>query len=435
MNINRAFYQTSQFPELLTAVASKDFLFIKIPILFFLFSLITSCQPEKSNALLKEGIWRGEFILSGEIAPVTFEVSLDSANETAIDFINGGERIRFGGASIKNDSLLIPFDIFDSYIIASVEDNYLTGYYKRNTTTIPFHAACGKEYRFELTSAVPVSNISGTWNVSLTSEGSDPEETVGVFEQQENNLTGTIMTVTGDYRFFDGKADGENIYLSSFIGSSPKLIRARILNDSTLEGTYFSGTAKSTIKAKRNANAKLPDPYQLTYLKDTTQLLDFTFPDLNGNTVSLHDKKYEGKVKIITITGSWCPNCLDEASFLAPWYEENRNRGIEIIALSFERKDDFAYAKEKIESFIRRFNIQYDVLFAGKADKKEAAAKLPQLNAVLSYPTIIFVDAKGRVRKIHTGFNGPATGKFYDEFIHEFNTIVDLLVEEKNESV
>ena len=48
-----------------------------------------------------------------------------------------------------------------------------------------------------------------------------------------------------------------------------------------------------------------------------------------------------------------------------------------------------------------------------------------------SYPTSIFIDKKGNVRKIHTGFNGPATGDKYSEFIVEFESfVVELLSEE-----
>ena len=243
------------------------------------------------------------------------------------------------------------------------------------------------------------------------------------------------MTTTGDYRFFAGELDGDDIYLSAFSGSSPRLLRGIIKNDSTFEAELINASGKSVLYARRNKGAALPDPYKLTYLKDSTQALDFTFPDLDGNPVSLKDDRFKGKIKIITITGSWCPNCMDEAEFLAPWYKENKARGIEVIALSFERKDDLAFARKKLQTFIKRFDIQYEVLFAGKANKKEASERLPQLNAVLSYPTMIFIDADGRVKKIHTGFTGPATGKFYEDFIHEFNSIVNSLLDETKDAV
>ena len=76
----------------------------------------------------------------------------------------------------------------------------------------------------------------------------------------------------------------------------------------------------------------------------------------------------------------------------------------------------------------KRFDIQYDILFAGLADTKSASQALPALSKVMSFPTTIFIDKNGKVSKIHTGFNGPATGKYYEEFIKEFNLDVDQLL-------
>jgi len=52
------------------------------------------------------------------------------------------------------------------------------------------------------------------------------------------------------------------------------------------------------------------------------------------------------------------------------------------------------------------------------------------LNKVVSYPTTIFIDKKGKVRKIHTGFNGPATGDKYIAFKEDFESFVEMLLGE-----
>ncbi|MDX1665959.1 MAG: hypothetical protein R3350_01965 [Saprospiraceae bacterium] len=67
---------------------------------------------------------------------------------------------------------------------------------------------------------------------------------------------------------------------------------------------------------------------------------------------------------------------------------------------------------------------------AGASDKEEASENLPMLNAIISYPTLIFIDRDGRVRKIHTGFAGPATDQ-YQEFKENFESTVNQLVNEK----
>jgi len=396
--------------------------------------LLGSCSENQS--LVREGTWRGEFLISQQSAPVTFNVTKDSLQELTITFINGKERAAYSGIRSEKDSVIIPLDIYDSYLIVNSEGNSLKGFYRKNGSSvkgIPFEAKHGESHRFVSASNISATDLSGTWDVEIQNNNDTTiNHTVGLFEQSGNELTGTIMTTTGDYRYFAGKIDGTGLELSAFSGSAPRLIKGKLLDEDNFEAELIGFSGRSKLKGKRNTQAALPDAYKLTYLKDTTRRFTFTFPDLEGRSVSLTDEKYKGKVVIVTILGSWCPNCIDENAFLAPWYKANRNRGIEIIGLAFERKDDLAFAKGKLDTFKKKFDVEYDILFAGKADKKEASEKLNQLNAVLSFPTTIFIDRAGKVRKIHTGFTGPATGRYYDEYVLEFNREVDNLVNEPN---
>ena len=177
--------------------------------------------------------------------------------------------------------------------------------------------------------------------------------------------------------------------------------------------------------------AALADPYSFSKLKEGYSSIDFTFPNPDNVPVSLSDPKYKGKVVIVTILGSWCPNCLDEAAFLAPWYIRNKDRGVEIIGLAFERKNDFEFAKRTLTRLKSRFDIRYELLFAGLAGTESASKALPALTGISAFPSSIFIDKKGNVRKVHSGFSGPATGKYYQEFQAEFNALVDELLAEK----
>jgi hypothetical protein len=125
---------------------------------------------------------------------------------------------------------------------------------------------------------------------------------------------------------------------------------------------------------------------------------------------------------------------MDETKFLAPWYEKNKDRGVEIIGLAYEKKEDLAYARDRVQKMKQRLNVQYDYAIAGTADNESASKSLPMLNKVMSFPTTIFIDKTGNVRKIHTGFSGPGTGKYYTEFVDEFNLFVDKLVSEGSQT-
>jgi len=234
------------------------------------------------------------------------------------------------------------------------------------------------------------------------------------------------MSITGDSRFLEGIVRGNEFFLSSFIGSGAGYYTGTF--DAAGQLTGSAGGQPFT--ATKNTAAALPDPYKLTYLKDGYTSFDLSLPDVNGKKISLKDEKYKNKVVIVTITGTWCPNCIDEAGFLAPWYKKNKNRGVEAIGVHYERKADAAYVKNAIEGFKKRYGIEYDEVFGGLADKKTVAESFPALNTFLSFPTILFIDKKGNVDKIYTGFTGPATGIYYTRFIKEFNEEVSRLLKD-----
>jgi thiol-disulfide isomerase/thioredoxin len=298
---------------------------------------------------------------------------------------------------------------------------------------MPFSAQYGLDYRFTNATATPAANLSGKWAVTFRSE-QDSYQAVGMFEQKQNNLTGTFLTATGDYRYLAGTVQQDSLYLSCFDGTHVYLFKARIgENGSALTGGFWSSTnSYETWTASRDEKAALPDANSLTYLKKGYNKLDFTFPNAeDGKPVSLNDDRYKGKVVVVQLMGSWCPNCMDETRFLAPWYQKNKDRGVEVIALAYERVPEFSVSAPKLLKMKDRFDVEYEVLLAGINDKKAAAQTLPMIDKVLAFPSTIFVDKKGNVRRIHTGFSGPGTGKYYDEFVEEFNLFMDKLLAEE----
>lgn len=386
--------------------------------------------------VLKSGEWRGEFYVGNSRIPFNFLVERSKGNVPKIYLKNGEERALLDSIYFKGDSVVFPINLYDAFLIAGIQGDSLHGYLRRNNVNrkgLPFSAAYNQKFRFATSDKSKPASIGGKWSVNLITERdgqATTRYTVGLLEQRGNIITGTILTTTGDYRYLEGVIDGKKLKLSAFSGSNPSLIEAELTGTDRLTGAFISPGGKVKLEAIKNDTAKLPDPYALTYLKPGYDKLSFSFPDLSGKLVSLQDEKYRGKVVIVTIGGSWCPNCIDEAAFLSPWYKKNKTKGVEVINLSFERKDDFEFAKTRLTTLVKRFDIQYDVLFAGLADKKVVAEKLPELNTFLSFPTTLFIDKQGKVRKVHTGYTGPATGTYYEAFIDEFNSEVNDLLKE-----
>ena len=395
--------------------------------LFFCLLAITSFQQDSKT--LKVGLWRGVFTVPGNEIPFLFEVK-----DNSVFLINGEDRFLTKNLVYRNDSVFIPFDLYDAVLKCKIEGNGLQGKLVKTSggkvvSEVPFKAEYGNKNRFPVSNERPTVSLAGTWDINI-GEGTDAEKTVGNFSIKGSILTGSILTTTGDYRFLEGVAHGKKFELSAFGGSSPYLLKGEFTSDNSISGEFVTSRKATKIAGTRNAKAALPDAYKVTYMKEGNSSLAFTFPNLDGKQVSLTDPIYKGKVVIVTILGSWCPNCLDENTFLSVWYKENKKRGVEIIGLGFERKNDFELAKKSLTALKTRLGIEYEILFAGQSSTEAASKALPQLNGIASFPTTIFIDKKGNVRKVHSGFSGPATGKFYEEFKTEFNDLIDSLLAE-----
>lgn len=378
-----------------------------------------------------QGGWRGSFAIRNDIeVPFNFEID-EQAGKVKAWLLNAEERFEAGAVQQTGDSLFITLDQFDNELAFKIEGEHLKGVLRKQDKSgnpLPVTAQWGRNDRFT-EQEKPIANISGKYDV-LFKEGNGATKTVGLFTQTGNRVKATFLRTTGDSRFLEGSISGNTIFLSSFIGSSPAYYKATVNADGTITGAVIGARSELPFSGVRNDKAALPDPYTLTFLKPGYTSFEFSLPDLEGKTVSLKDAKFKNKVVVITITGTWCPNCIDEAAFLAPWYKENKKRGVEAIAIHYERNLDSAFLQKVIGRFRSRHGIDYQEVVGGLADKKKVAESLPALNSFLAFPTILFIDKKGNVAKIYTGFTGPATGEYYEQFKKEFNQEIDRLVKQ-----
>ncbi len=404
--------------------------------LLFIVSFIYFLNACKTSTEPKIGTWRAVIPTKGGELPFNFEIQKEG-DAYAVTILNGEEKLKMDKSFIKNDSLHIPIELFDAEIVAKVEGEQMKGYWKKMRSDFSFlqgdfTAEFGKTYRFTDKTDKPETILAPKYNVLFRSEDKkDSTVSVGLFSAKGNVVSGTFLTTTGDYRYLSGNIIGDSLKLSCFDGTHLFLFKAKIDGGKLTGGEFWSSlNSFESWEATKDDNAKLPDEKTLTYLKDGYKTIDFAFANEQGKKVSLTDERYKGKVVVVQIMGSWCPNCMDESKFLAPWYAKNKQKGVEVIGLAYEKSTDPAFAYPKIKRLKERFGIGYEVLLAGTNDKAEASKTLPMLNHVLGFPTTIFIDKKGQVREIHTGFSGPGTGQYYDDFVSDFNRLVDKLAAE-----
>ncbi|WP_431136780.1 peroxiredoxin family protein [Psychroserpens mesophilus] len=395
---------------------------------FLVLILFLSCDKEKSSDL-KLGVWRAELQVAPKVAlPFIFEIT----SHQSLKIFNAEEVILVNDIKISNDTIVIKTPVFEGYIEAVIAEESLKGRFVKEglDRVVPFSAKYGTEKRFSAETNSAKQNVAGHWEVVFSPDvAADKYLAKGIFKQEGIKVTGTFLTTTGDYRYLEGIMDGNTMKLSAFDGAHAFLFIAKVEGD-TMEGMFYSGNHwKEPFIGKRNETYELPDANNLTFLKEGYEVLEFAFPDAEGDIVSLSDDRFKNKVVVVQVMGTWCPNCLDESKYYSEFYNTNGNKDVEFVALAFE----YAKTKEKAFQSINRLKddigISYPILLAqyGTSDKIKAQEKLPMLNHVLSYPTSIFIDKQGKVRKIHTGFNGPATGEKYIEFKNEFTNFVNEL--------
>jgi len=390
----------------------------------------------QQNKNLQNGLWRAvlERKDSKEIV-FNFETK-DSGAKKIIYIRNAAERLLVDDIVITADSVFITLPFFESQLRAAiVNNNELRGVWLKRLVdkyqSTPFVAFYNQSYRFQL-SAKPLSaDVSGRWAVTFLNANKNEEVSVGEFVQKDHYVSGTFLNPTGDYRFLEGVVDGDSLKLSCFDGGHAFLFTAKVNGDSISGGQYFSGpTFKQNWVAKRDEGAQLPDEFSLTKMKHGESKFDFSFKDIDGKKVSINNARFKNKVVLIQIMGSWCPNCMDETHFLSSFYDRYKSKGVEIIGLAYERSTDFVRSQKSLRSFQKRFDVKYPLLITGVSvnDSLRAEKTLPQLEKIEGFPTTIFINRKGEVEKIHTGFNGPGTGEHYDLQKKEFYDMVNGLL-------
>jgi thiol-disulfide isomerase/thioredoxin len=395
-------------------------------------AVLAGCGTQVNEPAL--GSYRATLALPGGEAPFGLEIAREH-DRFVLYLVNDAERTRVDNVQLAQRELRAVFPGYENTLRARMYRDRLEGEVTLikaggKEQVIPFAARRNETHRFYEDALSDNVDFAGTWEVTLTSDGK-ATPAVAIFQQQHDRITGTVMTPTGDHRFLEGQVRGEEAQLATFAGGLAYLYKLEVNDSGELQGDVWQGLAShSTVRAKRNDSATLEGAGPDTRLKENVPRFDFTFRDVDGNEVSLHDERFRGKVVVVSLGGSWCPNCHDEAMFLVPFYQEYQPKGVEIIALMFERHGEFERAAQAVRGYRKDLGIQFTTLIAGLSETDDASKALPTLTGVYGFPTTLIIDRKGTVRDTHVGFSGPATGRHYEEHVEEFRALIDQLLAE-----
>jgi len=384
-----------------------------------------------------DGLWDATITVGQADVPFRFEIVGKNAQPQGF-FFEGDKKIGSTSGQFVNGELQLQYEFLYTTLTAKLDGDRLQGIYRsnrKNGSAYVFHAK-----RFQQTP--PASDappqIAGNWEMKLVGEDkSATKDSRAALSwklylwQSGSEVTGSILRVDGDTGNLTGRWHGNTLVLSHFAGERAVLFEARLQADGTLDVTYNrlnKYLAARTAEARAKGIPESPDPARFTSVHDPAEPFHFQFPGLDGKTVSDTDARFHGKVVLLTIGGTWCPNCRDEAPFLVDLYKRYHALGLEIVALNFEAAGDPAEDNPRIVSFIKEFDVPYPILLAGAYG--EVAEKLPQIVNFGAYPTTIFLGRDGRVRSVHAGFASSATGEASSELAHEVRGIVEQLLAE-----
>jgi len=393
-------------------------------------TLLAGASPSGAQTLA--GIWDATVIVNDLAIPFRFEIAGDGATVKG-SFYNGNDRVTSTTGQFANASLVLSYPEYGSRLEATFKDGRLEGQYVRASgSPYPFQA---KRFRPSSLDAAGVPAIAGLWNVQVKSSKGEPAWRL-ILRQSGPEISGAILRVDGDTGTLTGTYRDGKFVLSHFSGARPLLLEITPGKDGTLE-VVQNGRRENALVAMRMDDAKakgLPepvDPSRWTSVKNPSEPLRFSFPDLQGKIVTNTDERFRGKVVIVSIGGSWCPNCHDEAPFLAELYRKYHQKGLEIVLLSFEEGEQLKNPT-RLRAFIKRYGIEYTVLVPGEPSQLQE--KVPQGVNLNSFPTTFFIGRDGLVRGTHAGFASPAAGSFHTDLKEEVTAKVAGLLAERVQS-
>ena len=405
------------------------------PVLIVFALLAAACSKPSVEAA---GTWRG-FIKnnSGEQVAFTLDVTREGDRISGA-LVNGDERIVSTSGAIAGNRLQLRYDFYDAELVATIDGDELRGSFYRQWR----RQVLTRELTATRAASAPAfagdstEGISGEWVMKV---GEAPNQRLwrAAFTQQGTAARGTIIPVSGDWGQMTGTFENGELKLNRFDGINSRIFRARLTPAGALEGIVDLGgrePVRKVVAERLDANnqesvAALPDPNSYTRMSNPAEPFRFSFPDLDGKTVSSTDARFKDKVVVVSITGSWCPNCHDEAPVLEEFYQRYKSQGLEVVALAFEYTGDVARDLEQVKIFAKRHGVTYPMLLAGTTEEGDAQRKMPQLVNFGAYPTTIYIGRDGLVKHIHAGFEGRATGQRFTKLKAEMETRIKELLD------
>jgi thiol-disulfide isomerase/thioredoxin len=408
-----------------------------------------------------DGRWNANLSRDGTVIP--FRLDISGAGPTLKGTFYDGFDPYDGttSASFHDGKLVLNIEHYLTTITASLDDGKLVGkVVSQSRSQAIEYAFSASRYSKPAAISQQAPAIEGAWEIPLPAPTSKGEKAFRfIVKQRGAEVAASILRVDGDTGAFSGIYQNGKWVLSHFDGSRPGVIIVSQNTDGTLnvvqgaerpersapvvnsgsvqaysDNATSDGRYAPSLVAYRPADARekgLPEPEDYathTTIRDPHEKFTFNFRDVNGSWVSNEDPRFKGKVVLAIVTGTWCPNCHDEAQYLVELDKKYRDKGLAIVALDFEEPEQQA-SLERERAFVKQYGVKYTYLIAGAP--AEMWEKVPQAVNLNTWPATIFVGRDGLVKGIHAGFASPASGDFHRQLRREFTAKIEQLLAER----
>lgn len=368
------------------------------------------------------GKWDGTVVTAAARIPFRMEISESPAR---VCFFEDTEPVCSTSVRIEGAGLTALWDYLNSQLTLTASGGALAGTYVNLRTKRQIQIEARPRQPVAPPSAPP-ADFAGEWEVHSANRPGPGNQLI--LRQFGTELKGTILRIDGDDGTLAGRIDGNHFAISHFSGDRPMLLEGTLASDGTirLESGAQKLIALRPAQARRRDFAPPLDPMTFAHMRNPEERFHFSFKDLNGKTYT--EDTFAGKPYVVSITGSWCPNCRDEAPFLAELYRTYHPKGLEMAAFCFEAADDPTYAP--LRAFVRKFQIPFPTLLAGEYTGDVLNTAVPQIVNLAAYPTSIYVGKNGRVRAVHTGFPSAGSGEELERVQEEIRATIERMLAE-----
>ena len=369
------------------------------------------------------GRWDGVVVTRATRAPFRMELTESPAR---VCFYEDADPVCSSSASIQGNKLNARWDYLNSQLELTAAGGALSGTYVNLRTHRELQIEA-KPHEAEAAPTQPAAHFAGEWEVHSAQRPGPGNQLI--LRQSGSELKGTILRIDGDDGTLVGRVDGNHFAISHFSGDRPVLLKGTLLADGTIEMEMGAQKLTALRPAEARARKLEPplDPLQYAHMKNPAEKFHFSLKDVDGKPYT--EDSFAGKPYVVSITGSWCPNCRDEAPFLGELYRSYHAQGLEMAAFCFEAAGDPTYAP--LRAFVRKFQVRYPTLLAGEPSPDSLKSAVPQIEHLTAYPTSIYVGRDGKVRAVHTGFPSSGSGEELERVKEKIRATIERMIDEK----